>query len=43
MRIRLATQLPYYVHALKCAGLRSKDGEPLLHAEAFYTLNHIPR
>lgn len=41
VRITLEKQLPYYVHALKC-GVRSKDGEELLHQDAYYTLNRIP-
>ncbi len=31
-----------HVHELKAAGLRAKSGEPLLHAEAYYTLNYLP-
>jgi hypothetical protein len=31
------------IHDLKCAGVRSQDGEPLLHPQAYYTLNYIPR
>jgi hypothetical protein len=31
-----------FVHELIAKGLRSADGEPLLHAEAYYTLNRIP-
>jgi hypothetical protein len=31
-----------YVHELRAAGVRSAEGEPLLHPEAFYTLNRIP-
>lgn len=31
-----------YVHELHAAGVKSNDGENLLHAEAFYTLNAIP-
>jgi hypothetical protein len=34
---------PYFVHALKIPGLRSKEGLPLLHPEAYYTLNRIPK
>jgi len=30
------------VHELISAGVRSVDGQPLLHNEAFYTLNRIP-
>ena len=32
-----------YVHELTIDGLTSADGETLLHAEAYYTLNVIPR
>jgi hypothetical protein len=31
-----------YVHELHADGLRSTDGKPLLHAEAYYTLIHAP-
>ncbi|MFT5142509.1 MAG: glucose/arabinose dehydrogenase/azurin [Rhodothermales bacterium] len=31
-----------YIHELKMTGLRSADGEPLLHDAAYYTLNEIP-
>jgi hypothetical protein len=31
-----------FVHELHAAGLRSRDGEPLLHPTGYYTLNHIP-
>jgi hypothetical protein len=34
---------PYFVHALKLPGVRNKDGLPLLHAEAYYTLNRVPK
>lgn len=32
-----------HVHELHAEGVRSADGLPLLHAEAYYTLNNIPR
>jgi hypothetical protein len=32
-----------HVHELVAAGVRSKDGNPLLHKEAYYTLNYIPK
>lgn len=32
-----------YVHELNMHNLRSANGKPLLHREAFYTLNRIPR
>lgn len=31
-----------HVHELKASGIRSADGLPLLHDEAYYTLNYIP-
>lgn len=31
-----------YVHELRAEGLRSTDGLPLLHPDAYYTLNRIP-
>jgi hypothetical protein len=32
----------YFVHSLSATGVRSIDGEPLLHPSAYYTLNRIP-
>ena len=32
----------YYVHELRADGIRSRSGEPLLHPDAYYTLNRIP-
>lgn len=32
-----------FVHELIAAGVRSEDGEPLLHPHAWYTLNRIPK
>ena len=32
-----------YVHELVAKGLRSAKGLPLLHADAYYTLNEIPK
>ena len=32
-----------FVHELIAKGIRSADGEPLLHAHAYYTLNRIPK
>ena len=31
------------IHELRSAGVRDKDGVPLLHPEAYYTLNRIPK
>ena len=33
---------PGCVHELAMRGVRDRAGEPLLHAEAYYTLNAIP-
>lgn len=32
-----------FVHELIARGIRSEDDEPLLHPDAYYTLNRIPR
>lgn len=32
-----------YVHELRLPGVRDRDGNPLLHPEAYYTLNRIPQ
>lgn len=32
-----------YVHELQADGVRSSDGQPLLHPQAYYTLNRIPK
>ena len=31
------------IYDLHMNGVRSADGEPLLHGEAYYTLNRIPK
>ncbi|MBD3672840.1 MAG: hypothetical protein HUJ26_04875 [Planctomycetaceae bacterium] len=31
-----------FVHELWCRGVRDRDGEPLLHPDAYYTLNRLP-
>ena len=31
-----------YVHELRAEGIRSPAGEPLLHPDAYYTLNALP-
>lgn len=31
-----------YIHSITASGLRSKDGHPLLHPAAFYTVNRTP-
>lgn len=32
-----------HVHELVAAGLKSEGGQPLLHPEAYYTLNYLPK
>jgi glucose/arabinose dehydrogenase len=32
-----------HIHDLSARSVRSKDGEALLHAQAYYTLNYIPK
>ena len=32
-----------HVHELRLEGVRSTDGEPLLHKDAYYTLNRLPK
>jgi hypothetical protein len=34
---------PYHVHELRLSGVRNRDGVALLHPEAYYTLNRIPK
>ncbi|MFM7749746.1 MAG: hypothetical protein ACKPB0_04950, partial [Opitutaceae bacterium] len=44
-RVRLAVggRRELHVHELRAAGVRSADGVPLEHPDAYYTLNRIPR
>ncbi len=34
---------PLFVHELNVLGVRNQDGHPLLHPQAYYTLNQIPK
>ena len=43
VRVVLENLRPYYVHEIMLAGVRSKDGLPVLHSTAYYTLNNIPQ
>jgi len=43
VRLTVEDCKPYFVHELRCEGVRNEAGEPLLHADAYYTLNRIPR
>ncbi len=44
MRVELVVDglREYFVHELVAAGVRSHTGAPLLHSDAYYTLNQIP-
>lgn len=42
VRLRVDGLRPLHVHELRTTGLRSLDGTPLTHPEAYYTLNRIP-
>ena len=32
-----------HIHDLTLPGVRSEEGQPLLHPQAYYTLNYIPK
>ena len=42
VRLHIEGLVKGHVHHLKSPGVRSADGLPLLHADAYYTLNNIP-
>lgn len=42
VRLRAGPLREYFVHSLNANGVRSIQGEPLLHPDAYYTLNRIP-
>jgi len=43
VRLRVKGLRPFFVHELRADGVRNAAGTPLLHAQAYYTLNRIPR
>ena len=45
LRVRLTVNglRELFVHELIAVGVRDKQGQPLLHREAYYTLNKIPK
>ena len=43
VRLNVSGLRNLFVHELVAAGVRSRDGEPLLHPYAWYTLNRIPQ
>ncbi len=42
VRLKVAGLRELFVHELVASGLRNRNGEPLLHPHAWYTLNRIP-
>tara|TARA_R110002049_G_scaffold27321_2_gene94107 strand:- start:221201 stop:222763 length:1563 start_codon:yes stop_codon:yes gene_type:complete len=42
VHLRVDGRRELFVHELIAAGVRSEEGEPLLHKYAYYTLNRIP-
>ena len=40
--LKIAGLRELFVHELLANGIRSQDGQPLLHPDAYYTLNRIP-
>jgi cytochrome c551/c552 len=42
VRVVIDNSRQYYIHELNVEGIRSKDGVPVLHPVAYYTLNNIP-
>ncbi|QDU96781.1 hypothetical protein [Lignipirellula cremea] len=43
VRLYVQGMQPGHVHELHLDGVRSVEGLPLLHAEAYYTLNYLPK
>ncbi len=43
VRLVIDGLVPGHIHELVSAGVKSKSGLPLLHNQAYYTLNRIPR
>ena len=42
VRVVIDNLKQYYLHEINVAGIRSKEGLPVLHNTAYYTLNNIP-
>ena len=42
-RLRVQGLMQGHIHEFHLPALRSRDGEPLLHDRAYYTLNEIPQ
>ncbi len=42
VRLKVSPLTKGHIHMLELPGVKSKSGQPLLHARAYYTLNEIP-
>ena len=42
VRLHVSKLMEGHIHELHAPGIRSAEGLPLLHKEAYYTLNYIP-
>ncbi|MBW3541331.1 MAG: hypothetical protein KY476_13770 [Planctomycetes bacterium] len=42
VRLRIAGLRELFVHEVSAAGVRNRENQPLLHSDAWYTLNRIP-
>lgn len=43
VRLKISGLRKLFVHELLAEGVRSQEGQPLLHPDAYYTLNRIPK
>ncbi len=43
VRIVIDNLRQYYIHEINVPGIRSQNGDPILHPQAFYTLNNIAK
>ena len=43
VRLRIEGLRPLYVHELHAEGVTNENGETLVHSDAYYTLNRIPK
>jgi len=43
VRLKINGLRELYVHELQAEGVRSRTGQALLHPQAYYTLNRIPK
>ena len=43
VRLKITPMTQGDVHELNMEGVRNSEGQPLLHSQAYYTLNEIPK